>query len=65
MSKSTSESSPSSSEPSAKALPASPTDSKPLETPQTLEEWGEELMPKMDELSKNETLRREIARRLS
>jgi hypothetical protein len=34
-------------------------------TPQTLEEWLDESLPKMEELSRNETLRREITRKLS
>ena len=37
----------------------------PRGTPQTLEEWLDESLRKMEELSRNETLRREIARKLS
>lgn len=33
--------------------------------PQTLEEWSDQVLRKMEELHRNEDLRREIARRLS
>ncbi len=32
--------------------------------PQTFEEWAEQAMVKMEELSRNETLRQEIGRKL-
>lgn len=40
-------------------------DLKPSSLPQTLEEWAEEMLRKMEELGHNEPLRREISRRLS
>ena len=50
---------------SAKAASASGNAGHPRGTPQTFEEWLAESLPKMEELSRNETLRREIARKLS
>ena len=44
---------------------SSPADSKPSSPPQTLEEWSEEMLRKMEELEHNEPLRREISRMLS
>jgi len=44
--------------------PVSSSPSKPSEV-QTLEEWSDSVCRKMEELGRDETLRREIARRLS
>jgi hypothetical protein len=65
MSKSTKVVARSSSTESAKAASASGNAGNPPGTPQTLEEWLAESLRKMEELSRNETLRREIARKLS
>ncbi len=65
MSESTNVLSQSSSEPSAKAPSESLIDSKPSATPQTLEQWLDDSLPKLEELGHNEALRREIARKLS
>ena len=65
MSKSTRLVPPSSSTDSAKAASASGNAGKPRGTPQTLEEWLAESLRRMEELSRNETLRSEMARKLS
>jgi|GEM_PF-2408760 len=65
MSKSTGVVARSSSSDSEKASSDSGNGEKPPGTPQTLKEWLDESLRKMEEMSRNETLRREIARRLS
>ena len=62
MSKSTRVVARSSSTDSAKAASASGNAGKAPGTPQTLEEWLDESLSEMEELSRNETLRRGIAR---
>ena len=65
VSKSSTVSSPSSIERVRRESPQPTSSDKPSATPQTVEEWGESAQRKMEELSRNEALRREIARKLS
>jgi hypothetical protein len=57
--------SPSSSERVGRESPEPTSSDKPSATPQTVEAWGESAKRKMEELSRNEALRREIALKVS